>query len=82
MAGVSSGALDSAPAVTMELSVCRARRLRGGAGASLWSCALPASACLGGRSDPGLCLELPVLPVMCCWIRAPGCTPFSGEPLP
>ena len=63
MAAASSGALDSAPAVTTELSVCRGRDAPGAgplicsaqAGASLLSCALPASACPGGRPDPGLC---------------------------
>ena len=55
MEAASSGALDSAPAVTTEISVCRGLDAQLGAGASLLSWALWASACPGGRPDPGLC---------------------------
>ena len=75
----SSGNLDSAPAGTPELSVCRAWRLRGGA-ADLLSWGRSVLAVLG---PPGLCLSRgeagswavsrrPVLRGLRCWIRAPG----------
>ena len=58
----SSGNLDSAPAGTPELSVCRAWRLRGGAadllswGRSVLAVLGPPGLCLSrGRRDPGLC---------------------------
>ena len=58
----SSGNLDSAPAGTLELSVCRAWRLRGGAadllswGRSVLAVLGPPGLCLSrGRPDPGLC---------------------------
>ena len=58
----SSGNLDSAPAGTPELSVCRAWRLRGGAadllswGRSVLAVLGPPGLCLSrGRPDPGLC---------------------------
>ena len=64
----SSGNLDSAPAGTLEISVCRAWRLRAGplicsagAGASLLSWALPASACPGGGGILG-CVPAPCAP--------------------
>ena len=76
------GALDSAPAVTTELSVSRGLDAPGvgplicsaRGGVSLLSWALLASTCLGrrGRSDPGLCPRRPVLPGLLFWIRAPG----------
>ena len=68
MAAASSGALESAPAVAPELSVCRAWRLRAGplicsagAGASSLSWALPASACPGGGGILG-CVPAPCAP--------------------
>ena len=75
----SSGNLDSAPAGTPELSVCRAWRLRGGA-ADLLSWGRSVLAVLG---PPGLCLSRgeagswavsrrPVLRSLRWWIRAPG----------
>ena len=81
VAAASSRALDSAPTLTMELSVCRGLDAPGagplicsaGAGASLLSWALLPSACPGReRPDPGLCPRRPVLPGLLCWIHAPG----------
>ena len=95
MAAASSGALDSAPAVIMELSVCRGLDAPGAGplicsarghlvvGVSLLSCALPASACPGGSAR-----SWAVSPAPC----APGSallescswlgSPLHAEPLP
>ena len=80
MAAASSGALESAPAVTTELSICRGLDAPGawplsaqfGAGASFPSWALLASACPWGRPDPGMFPWRPVLPGLRCWICTPG----------
>ena len=80
MAVASSGALDSAPAVTTELSLCRGLDAPGAgplicsawAGASLLSWAILASAWAGRSLDPGVCPRCPVLPGLRCWIRALG----------
>ena len=61
MGAASSGALDSAPAVTTELSACRGLDAQLGAGASLLSWALPASACPGGGGILG-CVPAPCAP--------------------
>ena len=89
VAAASSPALDSAPAVTKELSVCRGQDAPGSgplicsarAGASLWSCGLLASLCAGRRLDPGLYPQCPVLPGLRCWIRASRRAAHSPEPL-
>ena len=70
MVVASSGALDSAPAVTTELTVCRGLEAPG---AGLLICSawgksvlavlgLPGLCLSRGRSDPGLCPQCPVLP--------------------
>ena len=45
------------------------------------SWALLASACPGGRPDPGLCPRRPGLWDLRCWIRAPGCAAAFKEEL-
>ena len=81
----SSPALQSAPAVTWELSVCRGLETPGRghssaqlvAGASLLSLALAASTCQRRRPDTGLCPRRPGLPGLCCWNPAPATQPPS-----
>ena len=76
----SSGALDSAPAVTKDLSVCRgldAPRV------GPLICSARGRSVLAVLGPPGLCLSRgeagswavwrPVLPGLRCWIRAPSC---------
>ena len=97
MAGGNSGNLDSAPAVTLGLSVCRAWGLRGGA-ADLLSSRQERPRCPGpSRSLPVLgeagswaVSQRPVLWGLRCWIRAPSeaapsarsCTLSPAELLP
>ena len=78
----SSGHLDSAPAGTPEVSVCRAWRLPGGAadllswGRSVLAVLGPPGLCLSrGRLDPGLCPGAAVLRSLRCWIHAPAPQP-------
>ena len=81
MAAASSGALESAPAVTTELSVCRGLDAPGVGATDLLSlgqecpCSPGPSRLLPvpwGALDLGLSPQHPVLPGLCCWIRAPG----------
>ena len=89
VAAASSGALDSAPAVTPELSVCRAWRLRGGA-ADLLSSGQERPCCPGpsrplpvpGEAGSWAVSRRPVLRGLRCWIRAPGRAAPSAEPPP
>ena len=79
MVAASSGALESAPAVTTELSVCRAWRLQGGTlicsarGRSVLAVLGPPSLCLSrGEAGSWAVSRRPVLRSLCCWIRTPG----------
>ena len=88
VAQASSGALESAPAVTPGLSVCRAWRLRGRA-ADLLSSGQEPPRCPGasrplpvpGEVGSWAVSRRPVLPGLRCWSRAPGGPAPSVEPL-
>ena len=93
MAVASSGALESAPTGTTELSVCRAWMLWGGATDLLSSgqehpcCPGPSwPACPGGRPDPGLCpsdlLDSKNLVPKTCAVgfALPPCSPSADPP--
>ena len=85
----SSGNLDSAPAGTPELSVCRAWRLRGGAadvlswGRSVLAVLGPPGLCLSrGRRDPGLCPGALCSGACAVGFALPGRAAPSAEPPP
>ena len=89
MAVASSGALDSAPTVTRELSVCRGLDAPGAGPliCSAWGRSVLAVLCL-----PGLCLSqreagswavslAPCASGLHCWVRAPSVAAPSAQSL-